>query len=85
MIVRSPQDFGMIIRGQNRTTAVERPQGLSQKSKGLRPDIARAPNNFHSKSVEALRLPYDLHAIFSQNFDESKSKKSHDVRMYIVL
>ena len=49
--------------GKNRTIIVGRPQGLSKKSNGLLKDIAWAPYDFHLKSVETLRSPYDLPTI----------------------
>ena len=77
MILQSPHDFCILILGQKsydgrRETARVQSALIGTPYR----DIARAPNDRHLKCAETIRLPYDLVAILSENFDENHNKKS---------
>ena len=65
---------------KNRTAIVGRPQGLSQKSKGLLTDIARAPYVFPL----SVRKPYDFHTISLRSPYGSDSERRRKSEQEIV-
>ena len=84
MILQSPHDFCILILGQKsydgrRETARVQSAFIGTPYR----DIARAPNDRHLKCAETIRLPYDLVAILSENFDENhKKSKAYDACVY---
>ena len=72
MILQSPHDFCILILGQKsydgrRETARVQSAFIGTPYR----DIARAPYDRHLKCAETKRLPSDLVAILSENFDEA--------------
>ena len=69
-------DVQLTSHGHRRETARARSEIV-----GTLTDIARAPYDFHLKSAETLRFPYDLHTVLTRNIEESHNKKSYDARL----